>query len=170
MRKHGSDSFTSAEFRLACSLFPTGVTVVTRLMPDRRPHGLTVSSFTSLSLHPPLVLVCIDLRSSFLKGLAEDDMFAINVLNEDQKHLSIHFSKPSEEERFQEVVWHEGERGVPLLSDAVATFQCQLSRTVDAGDHRILIGKVRRLEYRKLPPLVWYHGSYHPMARSVASG
>jgi flavin reductase (DIM6/NTAB) family NADH-FMN oxidoreductase RutF len=165
MRKRGSGSFTSAEFRFACSLFPTGVTVVTRLMPDRTPHGLTVSSFTSLSLRPPLVLVCIDLRSSFLKGLTGEDVFAINVLNERQKYLSIHFSRPREEERFQKVIWHEGERGVPLLSDAVATFQCGLSRTVDAGDHRILIGEVRRLEYRKLPPLVWYHGSYYPMAR-----
>ena len=165
MRKQGSDSFTSAEFRFACSLFPTGVTVVTRLMPDRRPHGLTVSSFTSLSLHPPLVLVSLDLRSSFLKGLAEHDVFAINVLSEDQKHLSIHFSRPREEERFQQVAWREGERGVPLLSDAVATFQCGLSRTVNAGDHRVLIGEVRRLEYQTLPPLVWYLGSYHPIAR-----
>src|SRR6516164_2281845 len=105
MRKRGSGSFTSAEFRFACSLFPTGVTVVTRLMPDRTPHGLTV-----------------------------EDVFAINVLNERQKYLSIHFSRPREEERFQKVIWHEGERGVPLLSDAVATFQCGLSRTVDAGD------------------------------------
>lgn len=165
MKKRGSDSFTLAEFRVACGLFPTGVTVVTRLMPDRRPHGLTVSSFTSLSLRPPLVLVCIDLRSSFLKGLTEDDLFAINVLNECQEHLSIHFSRPREEERFQEVVWHEGECGVPLLSDAVATFQCGLRRTVDAGDHRILIGEVRRLQYGKRSPLVWYHGSYRPMAR-----
>ncbi len=165
MKKRGSDSFTLTQFRTACGLFPTGVTVVTRLMPDRRPHGLTVSSFTSLSLHPPLVLVCIDLRSSFLKGLTEDDLFAINVLNERQEYLSIHFSKPREEKRFQEVVWHEGECGVPLLSGAVATFQCGLSRTVDAGDHRILIGEVRRLEYENRPPLVWYDGSYCPMAR-----
>ena len=166
MKKHGSDSFTLAEFRVACSLFPTGVTVVTRLMADRRPHGLTVSSFTSLSLDPPLVLVCIDLRSSFLKGLTENELFAINVLNEDQKHLSIHFSRPREEERFQRVAWHKGEGGVPLLSDAVATFQCELSRAVDAGDHRVLIGEVRRLEYRKLAPLVWYGGSYHPMGKT----
>ena len=62
MSKHGSDSFTSAEFRAACGLFPTGVTVVTRLMPDQKPYGITVNSFASLSLHPPLVLVCIDLR------------------------------------------------------------------------------------------------------------
>jgi flavin reductase (DIM6/NTAB) family NADH-FMN oxidoreductase RutF len=135
-------------------------------MPDRSPHGLTVSSFTSLSLHPPLVLVCIDLRSSFLKSLGEDDAFAINVLSEEQRHLSIHFSRPREEERFQEVAWYKGERGVPLLSDAVATFQCALSRRVDAGDHGILIGAVRRLAYRKRPPLVWYRGSYYPMARN----
>jgi len=165
MRKQGSSSFTSAEFRFACSLFPTGVTVVTRLMPDRKPHGLTVSSFTSLSLHPPLVLVCIDLSSSFLRELTKGDLFGINVLNQDQKHLSVHFSRPREEERFHKVDWREGERGVPLLSDAIATFQCGLSRAVDAGDHRILIGEVRRLEYRRLLPLIWYHGSYHPMAR-----
>ena len=165
MSKHGSDSFTSAEFRVACGLFPTGVTVVTRLTPDRKPHGITVSSFASLSLQPPLVLVCIDLRSFFLKGLAEGEMFAINVLGEDQKHLSIHFSRPREEGRFRDVLWHEGEHGVPLLAGAVATFQCELNRGVDAGDHRILIGIVRRLECRKLPPLLWCHGSYHTMAR-----
>ena len=165
MSKHGSDSFTSAEFRAACGLFPTGVTVVTRLMPDQKPYGITVNSFASLSLHPPLVLVCIDLRSSFLKGLAEDEAFAINVLNEDQEHLSIHFSKPREEGRFRGVLWREGERGVPLLAGAVATFQCELNGGMDAGDHRIIIGAVRRLEYRKLPPLLWHDSCYHPMAR-----
>ena len=165
MSKHSSDSFTSAEFRAACALFPTGVTVVTRLMPDQKPYGITVNSFASLSLHPPLVLVCIDLRSSFLKGLAEDEAFAINVLNEDQEHLSIHFSKPREEGRFRGVLWREGERGVPLLDGAVATFQCELNRGLDAGDHRIIIGAVRRLEYRKRPPLLWCDGCYHPMAR-----
>lgn len=165
MSKHGSDSFTSTEFRVACGLFPTGVTVVTRLMPDRKPHGITVSSFTSLSLHPPLLLVCIDLRAAFLRALTEGEMFAINVLSEAQKDLSIRFSTAREEGRFRQVLWHEGERGVPLLAGAVATFQCELKRAVDAGDHRILIGAVRRLEYRKLPPLLWHHGSYHPMAR-----
>ncbi len=166
MTKQGPDSFTSAEFRAACGLFPTGVTVVTRLMPDRKPYGITVSSFTSVSLHPPLLSVCIDLRSSFLRGLTEGQAFAINVLSQAQQHLSVHFSRPRDEGRFRDVLWHEGERGIPLLSDAVATFQCELSRAVDAGDHRILIGEVRRLGCRKLPPLLWYHGSYHPMARS----
>jgi len=165
MSKHSSDSFTSAEFRAACALFPTGVTVVTRLMPDQKPHGITVNSFTSPSLHPPLVLVCIDLRSSFLKGLAEGEAFVINVLGEDQEHLSVHFSKPREEGRFHDVLWREGEHGVPLLDGAVATFQCELNRAVDAGDHRIIIGAVRRLEYRKQPPLLWHDSCYHPMAR-----
>ena len=165
MSKHSSDPFTSAEFRAACGLFPTGVTVVTRLMPDQKPYGITVNSFTSLSLHPPLVLVCIGLRSPFLKGLAEGEAFVINVLGEDQEHLSIHFSKPREEGRFRGVLWREGEHGVPLLDGAVATFQCELNHAVDAGDHRIIIGAVRRLEYRKLPPLLWHDSSYHPMAR-----
>jgi len=165
MSKHGSDSFTSAEFRAACALFPTGVTVVTRLMPDQKPHGITVSSFTSLSLHPPLVLVCIDLGASFLKALAEGEAFAINVLGEDQERLSIHFSKPHEEGRFSDVPWREGERGVPLLQGAVATFECELDRTVDAGDHRIIIGAVRRIECRNLPPLLWHDSAYHLMPR-----
>ena len=165
MSKYGSDSFTSAEFRAACGLFPTGVTVVTRLMPDQKPHGITVNSFASLSLHPPLVLVCVDLRSSFLNGLTEGEPFAINVLGENQEHLSVRFSKPREEGRFGDVPWHEGERRVPLLDGAVATFQCKLSRAVDAGDHRILIGRVRRLEYQKLPPLLWHDSCYHPMVR-----
>lgn len=166
MSKNGPNPFTSAEFRAACAAFPTGVTVVTRLMPDRKPHGITVSSFTSLSLHPPLLLVCIDLRASFLRSLAEGHAFAINVLNETQQDLSVRFSKPHEQGRFHQVHWYEGECGVPLLSDAVATFQCELTRTVDAGDHRILIGHVRCLDYHKRSPLLWHHASYHSVPSS----
>lgn len=166
MSKDGSDPFTSAEFRAACATFPTGVTVVTRLMADRKPHGITVSSFTSLSLHPPLLLVCIDLRASFLRGLVEGEAFAINVLNETQQDLSVRFSKPHEQGRFHHLLWREGERGVPLLSDALATFECELTRTVDAGDHRILIGRVRRLNHHKGRPLLWHRASYHSIASS----
>ena len=154
-------SVSPTEFRAACGLFPTGVTVVTRRLADGRPHGMTVSSFTSVSLEPPLILVCIDRAAVFLEDLPSDLQFAINVLHEDQQALSRVFSNRNEAERFANAQWDWSDRQVPLLFGVIATFECTLQQAVEAGDHVILVSQVDRLRSAEGRPLVWCDRSYH---------
>lgn len=156
---------SNAEYRAACGLFPTGVTVVTRRSCDGRPYGMTVSSFTSVSLNPPLILVCIDKRAGFGADLLPDATpslpFAVNVLGEDQQTLAVRFSTGSEEDRFAGLDWKPGLHDVPLLSGTVASFTCMVENIVDAGDHFIFVGRVRELRRSGGRPLVWCESGYH---------
>ena len=151
----------ASDFRAACGLFASGVTVVTRLLPDHAPYGMTVSSFTSVSLDPPLILVCIDRGARFLLDLAPDQPFAVNVLSEQQQHLAARFADRNEEDRFAGIDWSAGWNDLPLLSGAVATFACSLHQRVESGDHFILIGEVRGIQPHKGSPLVWCDRGYH---------
>jgi flavin reductase (DIM6/NTAB) family NADH-FMN oxidoreductase RutF len=157
---HNGAVVFEAEFRAACSLFPTGVTVVTRRLADGRPYGMTVSSFTSVSLDPPLVLVCIDRKAAFLHHVQDHMPFAVNVLNEHQQHLASRFADREEEDRFAGVDWKAGPSGIPLLGGAVTSFICTLDRSVEAGDHLILIGAVRDIDRQDGRSLVWCERGY----------
>lgn len=148
-----------ARFRKACSKFPTGVTVTTGRRDDGTPYGITVSSFTSVSLDPPLVLVCIDQRSRVLRDLTSSEFFGINILNECQQELSARFSRHSCEQ-FSNIAWHRGETGVPLLRDVSASLECRVTDTIVAGDHVIVIGRVLHMETCELAPLAYVNSSY----------
>jgi flavin reductase (DIM6/NTAB) family NADH-FMN oxidoreductase RutF len=152
---------SAADFRSACGLFASGVTVVTRRLRDESPFGMTVSSFTSVSLNPPLVLVCIDRNATFLRDLSSDQPFAVNVLREDQQHLATRFAERREEDRFAAIDWMAGWNAVPLLAGVVATFACKLQQNVPGGDHAILIGEVHQIHRHKGSPLVWCDRGYH---------
>lgn len=152
---------SAGDFRSACGLFASGVTVVTRRLPDGSPYGMTVSSFTSVSLDPPLILVCIDRNARFLRDLAADESFAVNILSEQQQHLAARFADRKEDDRFSAVEWSEGWRGLPLLAGVVVTFACRLQQNVASGDHFILIGEVHQIQRHKGSPLVWCDRAYH---------
>lgn len=156
------------QFRKACSRFPTGVTVTTLMGSDSKPYGITVSSFTSVSLTPPMILVCIDHRSQMLPHLAVDRCFGINVLSEQQQELSRRFSG-SWGERFNGVKWYPGKTGVPLLFDVPAVFECMVSATLPAGDHMVVIGQVLHAEYSEHSPLAYLNSSYGKIAREQAT-
>ena len=149
----------AALFRRVCGRFPTGVTVISVLDSENRPHGMTVSSFTSISLKPPLVMVCIDLRSTVLDHFRTSTHFVVNVLAHDQEHHSRRFSTPSET-RFHGVEWRGAESGAPLIEGALAHLECSTSRWFEEGDHVVLIGKVERAGYREGKPLVFFGSSY----------
>lgn len=149
----------STLFRRVCGRFPTGVTVITALDSERHPHGVTISSFASLSLKPQLVMVCIDLRSGVLGHFLESSHFAINVLAEEQEQHSRRFSSTSES-RFHGVDWHEAESGVPLLDGALAHLECATTKWFEAGDHVVLIGEVLRAGYREGKPLIYFASKY----------
>jgi flavin reductase (DIM6/NTAB) family NADH-FMN oxidoreductase RutF len=163
-------AFTESDFRAACGLFPTGVTVITRTLSDGTPYGMTVSSFTSVSLHPPLVLVCIDRSARFLTDLAPGMHFAINVLSEQQQSIATRFANRQEDNRFAGAHWHAGWQDVPLLSGGVAAFGCLLTQIVEGGDHLILIGEVLHLQRHSGSPLVWCDRSYHALPSRATRG
>ena len=147
-------------YRRTCGQFVTGITVVTTLDSHGHPHGMTVNSFSSVSLDPPLVLVSIDLKNAILGHFISSSWFAINILAEHQEDLSRRFSRPSEN-RFIGVDWHAGPSGTPLLDGVLAQLECSVLRTFEAGDHTVLIGQVRRAGSTEGKPLVFFDSAYH---------
>jgi crotonobetainyl-CoA:carnitine CoA-transferase CaiB-like acyl-CoA transferase/flavin reductase (DIM6/NTAB) family NADH-FMN oxidoreductase RutF len=145
--------------RDAFGTFPTGVTVVTTRQADGTPRGFTANSFTSVSLEPPLLLVCIAKTAHSCEAFTEAEHFAINVLTEDQKAVSGLFASRSPD-KFAETNWHEGHAGVPLLNGSLCTFACARHKLVDAGDHLVLIGQVQAHNTTDKQPLGYFRGGY----------
>ena len=149
----------AALYRRTCSLFATGITVVTTVDENGHPHGLTINSFSSVSLEPPLVLVSIDRRNAILGHFLTSKWFVVNILSEDQEEISRRFSSVCED-RFEGVEWSRGEFGVPVLGGVLAEMECAVMETFEAGDHAVLIGEVRRAGYREGWPLVYFGSGY----------
>jgi flavin reductase (DIM6/NTAB) family NADH-FMN oxidoreductase RutF len=166
-RTKRSESLDKAAFCRTCARFPTGVTIVTVLDSEGGPHGMTASSFTSVSLDPPLVLVCVDHRATVLAHLRRSEHVGINVLTEQQQELSVRFARRGQD-RFDGVDWQSGHGGVPLIPGALAWLECSVQRLLDAGDHAILIGEVLRATYGEGRPLVYFASSYHKL--HIANG
>lgn len=155
--RSGSDPRT---LRDALGCFATGVTVVTCLDAEGQPVGLTANSFTSVSLDPPLLLVCVAKRAASADPLSSADHFAVNVLETGQQPASITFSTRVED-RFGQTAWSLGEHGVPVLLDSLSVFECSRHAIHDAGDHFILIGEVKKATFEPgLDPLLYFRGSY----------
>jgi flavin reductase (DIM6/NTAB) family NADH-FMN oxidoreductase RutF/pimeloyl-ACP methyl ester carboxylesterase len=151
--------FDSGEFRRALGSFLTGVTIVTTIGPDGEPRGFTANSFTSVSLDPPLVLVCIAHKALGHPVFATSKSFAINILNEGQKAASGVFASKAAD-KFASVTWRPGQTGSPVLDGSVASFDCDMEQLIDAGDHSILIGRVRDFEHNSAQPLGYCRGAY----------
>ena len=146
-------------YRRTCAQFATGITVVTTLDSHQHPHGMTVNSFSSVSLDPPLVLVSIDLRNAILGHFISTSWFAINILAEHQEDLSRRFSSTAEN-RFEDVDWHAGISGTPLLDGVLAQLECSVVNTFEVGDHTVLIGEVKNAGYSEGRPLVYFDSAY----------
>ena len=149
----------SEVYRRVCGRFATGVTVISVLDAEGRPHGMTINSFASLSLAPPLVMVSINLRNGLLKHFLQSTHFAVNVLAHDQEHHSRRFARHAED-RFQGVNWQGAESGTPLIEGALAYLECSNTRWFEAGDHAVLIGEVLRAGCRDGRPLVFFQSDY----------
>ena len=145
--------------RNAFGAFMTGVTVVTTLDNEANPLGFTANSFASVSLDPPLVLVCIANSSSNFDAFNNAKGFAVNILSEAQKHVSNTFARPVDD-RFSEIEWNIGPHGSPVFDDVSAWFDCSRFNTIEAGDHLILIGKVEAFENHAQPGLGYARGAY----------
>ena len=146
--------------RDALGCFATGVTVVTCLNDAGEPAGITVNSFTSVSLDPPLLLVCLYKEAASAQALISASNFAINVLQTQQQPASITFSTRVED-RFGCTPWSTGEAGAPILRDSLGVFECENYAVYDGGDHHILVGRVVKASFdASLDPLLYFRGRY----------
>ncbi len=153
----GSDSRT---LRDALGSFATGVTVVTCFDEQGRPFGLTANSFTSVSLDPPLLLVCVHKNAACAPALTEAEHFAVNVLQTGQQPASIRFAT-RQEDRFGANDWSRGEFGAPVLQESLGVFECERYAVHEGGDHHILVGKVVKASFDShLDPLLYFRGRY----------
>ncbi|HEU4414874.1 MAG TPA: flavin reductase family protein, partial [Candidatus Angelobacter sp.] len=158
------DRVDRRDLRRALGQFATGVTVVTMRAPDGRKAGVTVNSFASVSLDPPLVLWSLAREALCFDDFLGATHFGVNVLEARQHHLSRQFSSPLPE-KFTGVDHVEGAAGVPLLQGAIARFVCRKVSQYDGGDHIIFIGEVEHYEYQEGEPLVFYTGRYRITTR-----
>lgn len=150
--------------RNALGRFATGVAIVTAIDPDGHPIGLTINSFSAVSLSPALVLWCLDNGSHNLPAFRQASHHAISILASDQQDLSNHFATwPGE--RFTGQAWHAGLGGAPVFQGCCATFEVVNETAHVAGDHTIFIGRVERFgERQDLPPLLFHAGRYRNLA------
>ena len=145
--------------RQALGSFPTGVTVVSCLDKNKNPLGFTANSFTSVSLDPKLISICIDKESFNIDSFSITKHFAVSVLSENQQSISTIFATPHED-RFKNIDWSTEETGSPIISGAVAWFDCNTQQVVDAGDHLILIGNIIAFDSTPKTPLMYLRGNY----------
>ena len=150
---------TSEEFRRACGRFATGVTIASVIDAKGLPHGLTVSSFTSVSLKPPLILICLGHAVSVIEHFRAASYFGINVLAEGQRELSDRFARKGHD-RFDGMEWHPGETGVPLLRGVLAAIECAIHQRIPSGDHDIFVGEMVSAHVTEGSPLIHFAGRY----------
>ena len=147
------------DYRRALGSFPTGVTIVTTFDGRRQPWGLTANSFTSVSLDPPVISVCIAKTGRVFPTLAASSRFAVNILAADQQDLATHFAS-NVENRFDGTAWQAAPEGAPLLPGASAQLDCSVRARIDAEDHEILLGLVESYTHNPTAPLVYCRGTF----------
>ncbi len=156
-------------FRAALGSFVTGVTIVTARDPDGRPVGLTVNSFNSVSLDPPLVLWSLALKSASLPSFREAKGWAVHVLAAGQEDMSARFARPGDD-KFDDLALIDGPEGAPALPDYAARFGCEATFEYEGGDHAIFVGHVIDLQKRDAEPLVYHGGRYSRVATTLVEG
>ena len=153
------------EFRRVLGHFATGVTVVTTWDAEGQPAGLTASSVTSVSLDPPLVLVCVAHAAQCYPAFHGHGKFAINILHSDHEHLARRFaSTGGGAEKFEGTDYRQGALGLPILKDALAEIECTVVHAYPGGDHTIFVGRVDAADCRGdtgFEPLLYYRGRFN---------
>jgi flavin reductase (DIM6/NTAB) family NADH-FMN oxidoreductase RutF len=153
---------SSEEFRRACARFATGVAIAGVVDPGGVPYGLTVNSFSSVSLDPPLILICLGHAVAAIDVFREAPSFGLSLLRAGQRDLSERFAAPGDS-RFESVAWRLGETGAPLLDGALAQIECVSVRRVSVGDHDIFIGEMVAASVEEGEPLIYYGSTYREL-------
>ena len=151
-----------ADFKRAMAQFATGVTVVTTEH-DGHLYGMTVASFASLSLDPPLVLICVGRKMQTHDAIVGAKRFGVSILAQDQQRLSNHFASKSDD-KFAGIEYRRGASGVPLLENAICTLECELHEQLSGGDHSIFVGRVEEASTDERAPLVYFRSGYRELA------
>jgi flavin reductase (DIM6/NTAB) family NADH-FMN oxidoreductase RutF len=149
----------AADFRRALGHFAAGVTVVTTKLADGKLAGITVTAFSSLSLDPPLVLICIDKRARFHGGLQKGGVYAVNMLADGQELVSRRFATRGPDP-FHETGYREGAIGCPILDGVIAVLECRIVDLLPGGDHTIFVGEVESTSVQEGKPLLYFRGGY----------
>ena len=147
------------DFRKVLSHFASGVTIVTTTDADGRPTGLTASAFTSVSLDPPLILVCVSHKSQSFPSLRDRGRFAVNFLRSDHQELSKRFAT-TRLDKFEGVPHRMGDLGMPVLTEALAHVECVTADAHVAGDHTVFIGRIDACGTADGEPLIYFRGKY----------
>ena len=153
---------TKEEFKQALSRFASGVTVITTIDKDKKPHGITVSAFCSVSLEPPLILICIDKNAGSYGAFQESRSFVVNILGDDQQHISNQFALPIPD-KFDGMDFHLNDQEIPVLNEAIVNLECKLKESYEGGDHTIFVGQIEKSLVREGDPLVYCSGNYHQL-------
>ncbi len=143
--------------------FATGVAIITTRDVDGRPYGLTANALCSVSLDPPLLLVCVDKRSESHPAFARAGVFAVNILGHGHEDLSRRFAV-SGGDKFGEVSHRSGRTGVPILDGVLGVIECRVVAEHDAGDHTIYLGEIQHLEASSGDPLLFFRGQYRRLS------
>jgi flavin reductase (DIM6/NTAB) family NADH-FMN oxidoreductase RutF len=153
---------TAAALRHAMGHFATGVTVVTSIDATGRPVGTTANAVSSLSLEPPLLLVCFDRSSQTLAAIATHGAFAVNILAAPQQELSANFARRGLAADWNDVPHRPGLTGSPRLHGVLATLECTVEHRLPGGDHEIVVGRVRHAQTSdgEVAPLLFWRGRY----------
>jgi flavin reductase (DIM6/NTAB) family NADH-FMN oxidoreductase RutF len=157
------------DFRRLLGHFASGVTVVTTRDSQGRPAGLTASAFTSVSLNPPMILVCVAQNAQSYEALQGADRFAVNILGQGQETLSNRFATKSSSaaEKFEGIGYKPGMLGLPILADALASLECTTVHAYPGGDHTIFVGRIEAGASRDddgAEPLLYYRGRYRQLS------
>lgn len=147
------------QFRAALANFPSGVTVVTTKDADGKWHGITVSAFSSVSLEPPMILVCVDKRAGSHDALLQSRAFVVHILAEDHAHHSNNFAS-RRADKFAGIEYRTGISEIPVLENALVSLECRLAHAHEGGDHTIFVGEIEKAEVREGNPLVYWKGNY----------
>lgn len=152
------------DFKKAMQLWASGVTVVTTYTGELGAKGMTATSFSSVSLEPPQVLVCINGNADTGEDIQACQHFAVNILTAEQEAISNEFAGgASQEERFANVSWHKGKQGMPILQDSLTSLECRVLQQVRAGTHWIIVGEVLDVECRSGDPLLYFRSAYRKL-------
>jgi flavin reductase (DIM6/NTAB) family NADH-FMN oxidoreductase RutF len=160
-------SLDPREIRHVMGHFATGVTIITTKDEGGAPNGITANAFASLSLDPPLVLVCIDKKANCYHCFEESKLFAVNFLGEHQEHISTRFATKGVE-KFEGIAWHAGHEGLPLLEEAIGYIECVVTDTYEGGDHTIYLGRIVAAEATGDRPLLFFKGKYRRLPEEDA--
>jgi len=159
----GSNQISSDDFKHAMGCFPSGVTIVTTIDSNNQRYGFTASAFSSLSLSPPLILVCLASNADCFKYFNSEKQFAVNIISPRHEELAFKFATKGCE-KFSGDEFTPGKKGLPILEDAPASLECETKSIYPGGDHVILVGEVKHVRINDGSPTIWHRGKFHRIA------